>query len=136
MNKKKLKLVIVLLIVVVAFVIFGFCLYSKYKSNDKVPDDYIAIFHGGSGEITYSTYIYKIDNGHANYGFRYIHTVNSTKSWGSSEWNVKVVGKGKVTWTDDVFSVAKENGAYQYVTLPDSDETYSIEEFQEMFLMN
>ena len=29
------------------------------KNNDKISDGYIAIFHGGSGEITYETYIYK-----------------------------------------------------------------------------
>ena len=135
MDKKKVKLIIIFIFVLI-LIIFGLCFYFKYKNNGNVPDDYLAIFHGGSGEVTYSTYIYKIDNGHANYGFRYINTVNSTKSWGSSEWNVKVVGKGEVTWTDEVFSVAKKNGAYQYVALPNSDKTYSIDEFQRMFLMN
>jgi hypothetical protein len=58
--------------------------------SNEVPNDYIAVFHGGVGELTYSTYIYKIDNNQANYGFKYINTTNTTKHWGSSEWNVKV----------------------------------------------
>jgi len=133
MNKKKL---IIIFTVVIILIVVGVCFYFYYQSNKNIPDDYIAVFHGGSGEITHSTYIYKIDNDQPNYGFRYINVACSTKSWGSSEWNVKVVGKGEVSWTDDVFSVAKENNAYQYVTLPNSEKSYSIEEFQRMFLMN
>ncbi len=91
---------------------------------------------GGSGEITYSTYIYKIDNGQANYGFKYINTTNTTASYGSSEWKVKITGKGEVSWTDDVFLVAKNNGAYQYVNLPNSDKIFSIEDFMVMFMMD
>lgn len=39
-------------------------------------------------------------------------------------------------WTDDVFTVAEKNNAYSYVTLPNDKKTYTIEEFQSMFLMN
>ena len=60
-------------------------LLNNVSNSDIIPDDYIAVFNGGAGEITYSTYIYKIDNGHANYGFEYINTTNTTKYWGSTE---------------------------------------------------
>ena len=88
-------------------------MYKKEPSNDKIPENYIAVFNGGSGEMTYSTYIYKIDNKQANYGFKYINTTNTTKSWGSSEWEIKITDKGKFDWTDGAFIVAKENNAYQ-----------------------
>ena len=107
---------------------------EKYSNN--IPKDYIAVFHGGVGERTYSTYIYKIDNGHANYGFEYINTTNTTKSWGSTEWESKVTDKGKISWTDGAFKVAKENNAYSYVEVPGDKNVYTIEEFQKMFIMN
>lgn len=51
--------------------------------NSDIPDGYIAIFHGGEGERTYETYIYKIDNGHANMGFKYINVTSTKESLGS-----------------------------------------------------
>ena len=57
-------------------------------------------------------------------------------TWGSPEWEIKITDSGEVTWTDDVFPVAKKHGAYSYVKIPNDDKTYTIEEFQERFLMN
>ena len=136
MNSKKVKLIVIILIVVIVFVTLGFCLFLKYQDSNNIPNDYIAVFNGGSGEITYSTYIYKIHNGHANYGFEYINTTNTTVSWGSSERKIKITDKGEVTWTDDVFAIAKKNNAYTYVKLPNNNKIYSIDEFMTMFLMN
>ena len=136
MKNKKLFCIFAILIIIV--LVIGSIIYinKKKTNNDKIPDGYIAIFHGGAGEITYETYIYKKDNGHANSGFDYINVTNTTVSWGSSEWNSKITKRGSVQWTDDVFEVAKENGAYSYVTLPNSNETYTIEQYMSMFLMN
>ena len=127
--------IIPIIIVAATLIIVLLFLIIKPK-GDNIPNDYIAIFNGGSGEITYSTYIYKIDNGQANMGFKYINTVNTTVSWGSPEWENKNTDSGEVTWTDDVFPVAKKHGAYSYVKIPNDDKTYTIEEFQERFLMN
>ena len=136
MKNKKLFCIFAILIIIVLAV--GSIIYiNKNKTtNDRIPDGYIAIFHGGAGEITYETYIYKKDNGHANSGFDYINVTNTTVSYGSSEWNSKITKRGSVQWTDDVFEVAEENGAYSYVTLPNSNETYTIEQYMSMFLMN
>ena len=136
MKNKKLFCIFAILIIIVLAV--GSIIYiNKNKTtNGRIPDGYIAIFHGGAGEITYETYIYKKDNGHANSGFDYINVTNTTVSWGSSEWNSKITKRGSVQWTDDVFEVAEENGAYSYVTLPNSDKTYTIEQYMSMFLMN
>ena len=136
MKNKKLFCIFAILIIIVLVV--GSIIYiNKNKTtNDRIPDGYIAIFHGGAGEITYETYIYKKDNGHANFGFDYINVTNTTVSWGSSEWNSKITKRGSVQWTDDVFEVAEENGAYSYVTLPNSNETYTIEQYMSMFLID
>ena len=106
------------------------------ETSQAIPDNYIAVFHGGVGERTYETYVYKDDNGQDNYGFTYINTTSTTKSYGSSEWKSVITKRGSFGWTDDAFAIAKENSAYSYVTIPDSDKTYSIDEFQEMFIMN
>lgn len=123
-------------IIIVAISIIVVLFFIVKPKDNSIPEDYIAVFNGGAGEITHSTYIYKIDNDHDNMGFKYINTVNTTTSWGSPDWEIEVVKTGEVTWTDDVFKVAKDHGAYSYVKVPNDDKTYSIEEFQKIFLMN
>ena len=133
-NKKVFWFVVILIIVI--FIVSYIIVTINQNNNDKIPDDYIAVFHGGSGEITYETYIYKINNEDANSGFDYVNVTKTTTYWGSTKWNTKITKCGSVQWTDNVFEVAKENNAYSYVTLPDSDKIYTIEEYMQMFLMN
>lgn len=125
------KLIYIFPLILVSFLLTGITLYSVYSSpeSEKISEDYIAVFNGGSGEITYSTYIYKIDN-----GFKYINTSNTTTSWGSSDWDTKITSSGKVSKADDVFTIAEKNNAYSYVKLPNEDKVYSIDEFKSMFL--
>lgn len=133
-NKKRFLIVV---IVVIGILIISSLLFVINKNSDKIPNGYIAIFHGGVGEQTYETYIYKNHNDHhANSGFDYINVTSTTVSWGSSEWHKKITKRGSVQWTDDVFTVAKENHAYSFVTLPNSNQTYTIEEYMNMFLMD
>lgn len=106
------------------------------QQSQMIPDNYIVVFHGGAGEKTYETYIYKDDNGQDNYGFTYINTTSTTKSYGSPEWETTITKRGPFNWTDEAFVIAKENGAYSYVTVPNSDKTYSVEEFQKSFIMD
>ena len=135
-NKKIFSLIIILIICILAVIITFLCIHKNSTDSDTIPDDYIAIFHGGSGEITFETYIYKEDNGLANSGFKYINVTNSTVFWGSTESNKKITKRGSVQWTDDVFKVAKKNNAYSNVTLPNNNNIYTIEEYMNMFLMN
>ncbi len=133
MNKK----VIISLIIIIVVILIGTIGIIIIKNNDtEIPDDYIAVFNGGAGEVTYSTYVYKIDNGQANYGFKYINTINTTKYWGSSESNSEITSKGIVSWTDEIFKIAEENNAYSYVKLPNNEKIYSIQEFIYMFSMD
>ena len=132
--KKEVKICIIALIIVGCILaIYGI---HKNNSDKNVSEDYIAVFHGGAGEITYETYIYKINNNKPNMGFKYINQTCTTTYWGSPDWNCKTTKTGTVTWTDDVFVAAKDNYAYSYVTIPGSDKIYMIDEFAEIFLMN
>lgn len=136
MNNKKIVLIFLVLIIVIALGTIGYLVYLKYQNNNDIPNDYIAIFHGGEGEQTYETYIYKIDNGHANFGFKYINVTSTTESWGSSNWKHKINSKGKFDWTDGAFKIAEEHGAYSYVTIPNDDKIYTIQEFRDRFSLD
>ena len=125
----------VFLLTIVAIII-GFILFYNNRIGNKIPEGYIAIFHGGFGELTHETYIYKKNNGHDNFGFKYINTSTSTESWGSSQLITRITKRGSVQWTDDVFKAAKENNAYEYVTLPNDNKSYTIQEFMSMFSMD
>ena len=135
MNKKDKGLIFIIIGVLLCFLL-GIYLMLSVKENNEISSDYIAVFHGGVGERTYETYIYKIDNDKHNMGFKYVNVTSTTTSWGSSKWNHKVTKRGTVDFTDDVFKVAEKNHAYSYVTVPKSNETYTIEQFQEKFIMN
>lgn len=123
-------------IVIILGILVGINANLNVEKSDEIPDGYLFVFHGGSGEVTKSTYIYKIDNEHMNMGFKYINTENHTKFWGSDERIIKIIDKGEFLFTDGAFSVAYENGAYDYIKLRNSDKIYTIEEFQGMFIMN
>lgn len=140
-NNEKHKLIFlfpIIIILILALLVTGITMYRFYNTNtdDDIPGNYIAVFYGGSGEKTYSTYIYKVDNGHESYGFNYINTTNTTTSWGSSDWDIQVTSKGNVHWMNDVFRIAKENNAYSYVKLPNRKTSYTIEEFADIFMKN
>ena len=146
--KKNLIIILVSILIIIGLtiLILNYCIPKSTKTteysteqeqtNDIVPDNYIAVFNGGIGEKTYSTYIYKIENGQTNAGFSYINTENIVVSYGSSDLKIKITGQGEVQWTDNVFEVAKNNGAYSYVKVPNDEKSYTIEEFQQMFLRN
>ena len=133
-KKRNIIVCIAVAVVLIIAIVVNMTLNKSTKNSDKIPQDYIAVFHGGAGEITYETYIYKIDNDQDNYGFKYINTESTTVSWGSSEWTTRITGTGTVDWTDDVFDVAYKNNAYSYVT--SKGKQYTIEEFGKRFIMD
>lgn len=139
-KKKKRKSRKTVIIALVSVVILGVSMISiclpKNKKTSQVPNDYLAVFQGGSGEITHSTYIYKLDNGKKDCGYKYINTTNITKSWGSSDCDVNKTEEGTVVYVKDIFQIAKENNAYSYVTLPGDSKTYTVEEYEEITTSN
>lgn len=110
-------------------------LIEQSSKSFIIPDGYIATFHSNLDDMSKETYIYKINNGAANYGFKYINVVRSSFNIYHTE-QVTLTGQGEVMWTDDVFTIAEENNAYDYVTIPNDDKIYTIEEFMRMFLMD
>jgi len=136
-------IIIVLSIISIILLITTICLWcnvdkskcktDEIKEEEKIADNYIAYFEGGNDKITYRTYIYKINNNQANYGFRY---TNSTLKNIDGKIVEDIVAEGEVSWTDDVFIVAKKHGAYSYVKYNGRDKKYTIDEFATMFLMN
>lgn len=96
-----------------------------------IKSGYIAVFNGEDGDTIHQTYVYKINNGAANYGFAYINADFNAKNWSK-----KVKGEGSVRWTDGVFPVAEANNAYDYVTIPGDETKYTIDEFRARFLMD
>lgn len=130
-NKRIFWLSMVVVISIVIVILRMSYINKNNKNNDKITDDYIAVFHGtGEAMTTNETYIYKIDNGQANAGFKYVNV--TTSCWE----NFKITEQGSVQWTDEIFEVAEEHNAYSYVTLPNSDKRYTIEEYMEKLLMN
>ncbi len=101
----------------------------KNSKDIKIENNYIFKFAGNKTEDTHYTYIYKIDNGKQNYGFKYINT--------KIENNLEeIILIGELGWTDEVFDLALNNNAYDYVLIPNDDTMYSIEEFKNIFLKN
>ena len=154
--EEKNKVFPIVLLIIFSLLFFGLFIYGIYMSKINVsesvpttttstttrtsryvnPGDEVATFHGGSGEQTYETVIYKIPNGQYNMGFKYENKTCTTISWGSSDWECRLVKTGEVTWTDDVFTVAKLHGAYSYVTRPNDSKTYTLEQFADIFIMD
>ena len=93
----------------------------------EVEDGWIAKFNGGSGEITYHTYVYEAEN-----GYKYINTTSTTVSYGSPQWNERVIDSGSVSTKEEIVQVAKDNGSKQYVLFPDDKEAYKISDFLNM----
>lgn len=129
-KKKKIYMMIILLILIT---IASYISFTKFiNKTTKIPDDYIVVFYGITDEIIYSTYIYKMENGYENYGFEYISTMKSSES---SKENLKIIDKGNIVWTDEIFTVAKKNNAYSYVKSSDG-KICSIEDFMGIFVMD
>ena len=128
-----MKKVLLILLLVFSVALVG-CQNKESKNdlkeeNEVVPSDYMFYFVGEINKTKYMTYIYKIDNNQDNYGFKYVNTI-------INDDEEEIVGKGEVSWTDDVFIVAKKHGAYSYVQYRGLDNRYTIDEFQVRFLMN
>lgn len=95
--------------------------------SDTPEEGYIAVFHGGTGERTYETYVYSDDG-----GYRYVNMTSTTVSWGSTRWNRKITDEGRAETREDVVKAADANGASQFVVFMDDPYTVcEISEFME-----
>ena len=92
-----------------------------------VEEGCIAVFHGGVGEQTYETYVYKDDK-----GFSYVNVVSTTVSWGSPVCEQKKKSRGSGKSAEEIIKIAENHGADSFVTFPDDSNPHSINEFMDM----
>ncbi|MBR6364609.1 MAG: serpin family protein [Lachnospiraceae bacterium] len=89
-----------------------------------ISEDYIAVLHGGAGERTYETYVYK-----AGDGYMFYNVTSTTVSWGATEWTHKVNDYGFTDSKEEILRRAKAHGADQCMTYDDDNKAYPIEDF-------
>lgn len=118
---------IMILIVEVVFVSISFI----RDDNTEIPDRYIAVFKGESGETVHSTYVYKEIKKNKTI-YKYMNTVSRVNGYDSSAWQEKITKQGKLKKKKKIYDIAKKNEAYDYVKYEDG-KIYSIEEFKKMF---
>ena len=110
-------------------------LYDLNDGNDyQVPDGYCAVLHGGSGEITYKTYVYCHDDsaGDQTY-YEYIHVTSTTVSWGSPISRNTLDTAGTKDTKEAIVETARDHNSCQFMTLPgDYRNVYSINDFLTM----
>lgn len=105
--------------------------YFFSNRSDNIPDNYIALFRSGTGEQTLSTYLYQTKD-----QYNYIYTIDTTKSWGSDEWIQKIQKRGKLKKKEDIFTIVQNNKTGGWVSFPNLEGTYTVEEAKEILKDN
>ena len=95
--------------------------------TDYIEDGYVAVFHGGVGERTYETYVYKDD-----VGFSYVNVESTTISWGTPIWKHKKKSRGSGKTREEIVKIAEKHGADSYVSFSDDSNPHRIDEFMDM----
>lgn len=118
-----------LLIVEIILVAFSYC----QDDNNKIPNNYIAVFKGESGDVVHSTYIYrKLSSEGKQVTYRYINTITTFTGYDKSDITETVVKKGNLTRFQKIFDAAMKNDAYSYVKYDDG-YIYHIKDFHQKF---
>ena len=95
----------------------------------QIPDGYCAVLRGGSGEITYATYVYCRDDG----TYDYIHVTSRSVSWGSPFSENMLDSSGTKDTREEIVETAREHNSCQFMILPgDYRNVYSINDFLTM----
>lgn len=127
------KLLWIFIIILVIIIEAGMIVYSYVKDySSDIPDEYILLFKGESAETVYSTYIYKTKIG-KKIQYKYINTVSTSNGYDSTNWEEKIIKKGKFNKKSKVYEIAEKNNAYSYAKFYNDDKIYSIEEMKERF---
>lgn len=100
---------------------------SDENTEDIIKEGYIAVFHGGVGEQIHQTYVYKTDD-----GYSYINATSTTVFQGSPQWEERINDSGIAATKEEIVEIAKENGANQYVKIPEDSTIYKINDFLTM----
>ena len=106
------------------FMVMGMLNVDATGGNEIAPG-YYAVLHGGVGERTYETYVYRTDE-----GYSYVNVISTTVSWGSPQWKHEVKKRGKADSREKIAEIAKKHGASQFMTYAwDTKTAHTIEEF-------
>lgn len=120
------KRVLIICLVIAAILSIGYLIggYFVFSTEDtNITDDYIMVFHGGDYNISYETYLYK-----KGFKYKYISTLKTNK-----DSKVDILNVGKVKDINEAISVAKDNGADNYITLNGDDKRYSFDEIRKIY---
>ncbi len=107
---KKTVVGIVIAVVVIILLVGLFFVRANYV-NGYIPDDYCARIASGAGEIMNCTYIYKNDD-----VLSYIQTEETTKSYGSSEWNRTIKKRDNFSNYLELYDITKANSSNGFVS--------------------
>ena len=100
-------------------------LATPAADRNTIDEKYFAVLHGGVGERTYETYVYKTDK-----GYKYVNVTSTTVSWGSPQWKHEVNKRGTASTREQIAEIAAKHGATGYCTyFKDYQNTHSIQEF-------
>lgn len=123
----------IIFIVLVAIIEIGIIIFSyKIDVDNTIPNDYIAVFKGETGETVHSTYLYKTKSG-KKAKYKYINTTTTLNEYDSTDFNEEIIKKGNLKNRNEIFKVAKKNDANSYVKYIKKDKIYTIEEFMQVF---
>ena len=132
------NIIIIAIIVVILSTISMIILVNKNNNIDNtIPNDYIAVFKGETGEIVHTTYLYEKKvvkkNKKTKYKYNYINTVSTLSGYDSVNWEEKVIKKDKLKKKKDIFKKAKKNSATSYVKYLKDGQVYTFEEFKNIW---
>ncbi len=100
--------------------------FAGGAGGDEIDDGYFAVIHGGAGERTYETYVYK-----TNVGYKYVNVTSTTVRWGSPEWEKKVNARGKASTREEIARIADKHGANSFVTYDERGDAINVSDFVE-----
>ena len=100
----------------------------------QVPEGYCAVLNGGTGEITFKTYVYYRSGGTDGQPYyEYIHVTSTTTSWGSTFWKNSFDSSGSKSTREEIVETARQHGSGNFMTLPgDYRNVFSIDDFLTM----
>lgn len=136
MKKRYISLIAV--IVVILSTVGMILLVNKNNADNTIPDNYIVIFKGETGETVHTTYLYRkekiktLDDGttETKVTWKYINTESTLGGYDSVNWTEKVIKKGKLKKRKDIFKKAKKNGATSYVKYMKNGKVYTYDAFK------
>lgn len=128
MKKSIIIITIIVLLSTIGMVLF----VTKTEEDNKIAVDYIAVFKGESGETVHTTYLYEKKK-KKKITYSYVSTVSSFNNFDSTNWNEKIVKKGKLKKKKDIFKKVEKNGSTSYVKYIKEDKIYTIEEFKKIW---